>query len=299
MTKVYRRTSLPALDNSKSVQNPDLLNIADKNYTTTIMRYSNLALLFSQLETNDKHIVGAINELNKRPILKPAKKVGETDEVGGVIIGDGLSVTEEGVLSASGTDIITSTYNVDPSSWVSDGNLYTTTLYHIPGCNSPRSNVLVIPSISDSGANNTLSTYFEAKIYADKYDPSSEGLRLHSIYKPNGYVFITFSCWESTGGEPGVILNPFYSGRKGVQTVTLSRNAWNSNNTISVIVSGVTAYSEQIIMPLPATSQANIENNLALQAANIQDAGQSTNYIYLHADNVPTRDLQIQVILNG
>jgi hypothetical protein len=101
MTKVYRRTSLPALDNSKSVQNPDLLNIADKNYTTTIMRYSNLALLFSQLETNDKHIVGAINELNRRPILKPAKKVGETDVVGGVIIGDGIDVTAEGVISTT------------------------------------------------------------------------------------------------------------------------------------------------------------------------------------------------------
>lgn len=296
MTKVSKKPVYPALDNSKPVQNPDLLNIADKNYTSTILRYSNLAILYSQLDTKAKTIVGAINELNTK--VQPAKYVGETDVVGGVIIGEGLSVTEEGVLSASGTDIITSTYNVPSYSWVSDGNLYTTTLYHIPGCNPPRSNVLVIPSISATGANNTLATYFEAKIYADKYDPSSEGLRLHSIYKPDD-VFITFSCWESTSGEPGVILNPFYSGRKGVKTVTLSRNAWNSNNIISVIVSGVTAYSEQIIMPLPATSQANIENNLALQAANIQDAGQSTNYIYLHADNVPTRDLQIQVVLNG
>ena len=63
MTKVPGRQSLPALDNSRSVKNPDLLNIADKNYASTIMRYSNLALLFSQLETKDKHIVGAINEV--------------------------------------------------------------------------------------------------------------------------------------------------------------------------------------------------------------------------------------------
>lgn len=297
MTKITKRPVYSALDNSKPVKDPDLLKLADKNYASTILRYSNLAILYSQLDTNAKTIVGAINELNTK--VQPAKYVGETDVVGGVIIGEGLSVTEEGVLSASGTDIITSVYTIPPTDWVVDvsSGVYSTIIYNIPGCNPPHSNVLVIPAISDAWTN-TLASYYETRICADEFVVSN-GIKLHSIYKPSQAVVISISCWDAGLDINGVLLNPFYSGRKGVQTVTLSRADWNSNNTISVAVHGVTDYSEQIIMPLPATSQANIENNLALQAANIQDAGQYEGFIMLHADNVPTRDLQIQVVLNG
>lgn len=55
---------LPALQNTKKVNNPDFLDIADKNYAYTILKYGGLAVKFPQLKTNDKTIVGAINELD-------------------------------------------------------------------------------------------------------------------------------------------------------------------------------------------------------------------------------------------
>lgn len=81
-------------------------------------------------------------------------------------------------------------------------------------------------------------------------------------------------------------------------TVTLPASDWNSTtHLITVPVLGVTSASNQEIFGLPATSSANIQNNQALQAANIMDAGQASGSITLYAENVPTVDLQIQVIV--
>lgn len=81
-------------------------------------------------------------------------------------------------------------------------------------------------------------------------------------------------------------------------TVLLPAADWNStSHLITVNVLGVTAASNQEIFGLPATSSANIQNNTALQAANIMDAGQSTGTITLYAENVPSVDLSIRVIV--
>lgn len=60
---VTKKQILPALHKSSGVKTPDLVDIGDKNYTSTILKYGNLALPFPQLETNAKTIVPAINEL--------------------------------------------------------------------------------------------------------------------------------------------------------------------------------------------------------------------------------------------
>lgn len=81
-------------------------------------------------------------------------------------------------------------------------------------------------------------------------------------------------------------------------TVTLPASSWNSTtHLITVAVTGVTSGSNQEIFGLPATSSANIQNNKALQEANIMDAGQASGSITLYAENVPEVDLQIQVIV--
>lgn len=81
-------------------------------------------------------------------------------------------------------------------------------------------------------------------------------------------------------------------------TVTLPANSWDSTtHLITVSVTGVTSASNQEIFGMPATSAANIQNNKALQAANIMDYGQASGQITLYAENVPTVDLQIQVIV--
>jgi hypothetical protein len=64
---VTKKQILPALHKSGAVKTPDLVDIGDKNYTSTILKYGNLALPFPQLETSAKTIVPAINELYNRP----------------------------------------------------------------------------------------------------------------------------------------------------------------------------------------------------------------------------------------
>ena len=81
-------------------------------------------------------------------------------------------------------------------------------------------------------------------------------------------------------------------------TITLLAADWNSTtHLITVAVTGVTSASNQEIFGLPATSSANIQNNKALQDANIMDAGQASGQITLYAETVPSVDLQIRVIV--
>lgn len=82
------------------------------------------------------------------------------------------------------------------------------------------------------------------------------------------------------------------------QTVTLLASAWTSN-TITVNLLGVTATSNQEIFGLPATSAANIQNNKALQSANLMDYGQTEGSFTLYADTPPSVDLQIRVIVRS
>ncbi len=66
MTYVKKQV-LPTLNNSDKVSKPDLTAIGNQNYTSTILKYGNLTLPFSQLDTDAKTIVAAINELYARP----------------------------------------------------------------------------------------------------------------------------------------------------------------------------------------------------------------------------------------
>ena len=70
MTKTDKQI-LPALHNSGKVKNPDLTELGEKNYTSTILKYSNLALPIPQLETDNKTVVGAINEVNGSIVANP------------------------------------------------------------------------------------------------------------------------------------------------------------------------------------------------------------------------------------
>ena len=80
--------------------------------------------------------------------------------------------------------------------------------------------------------------------------------------------------------------------------ITLPANSWNSTtHLITVSVIGVNASSNQEIMGLPAISAANIQNNQKLQQANLMDYGQTDGQITLYAENVPTEDLTIRVIV--
>lgn len=80
------------------------------------------------------------------------------------------------------------------------------------------------------------------------------------------------------------------------EAITLSANSWQGH-LITLNIQGVTADSNQEILGLPATSASNIQNNQALQEANIMDYGQASGSITLYAENVPEVDLYIRVII--
>ena len=266
MTKVNSRQSLPALDKSKSVQNPDLLNIADKNYTSTILKYSNLAILYAQLDTKDKHIVGAINEVNAR--TQPAKKVGETNVVGGVIIGSGLDITADGVLSATAqalqpatTDTLGGIIVGDYLNVTSDGTLSVDS--SAVGKTYTGGKLISISNQNAINMNMTQST--PADIAAD------------SAANPNVLFF--------TEGSPGGGGSSLYT-----STVVLTSLDWDSNNEQTVSVSGITADSGILVSPVPsqldiygdngvyAISQA--EDSLTFKCNDIPDVDISVNVAY-------------------
>lgn len=61
-----------------------------------------------------------------------------------------------------------------------------------------------------------------------------------------------------------------------------------STHLIDIACPGVTATSRQEIYPMPSTSAANIQNNEDLMAAELYDAGQSTDQITLYVKNIPS-----------
>jgi len=83
-------------------------------------------------------------------------------------------------------------------------------------------------------------------------------------------------------------------------TVTLLAQDWDpTTHLITVSVANVTADTNNEILPLLATSAANIANNNALRELDLQDAGQGNGTITLYAANIPSVDLSVRVIVHG
>ena len=105
MTRTQKQI-LPALHNSNKVSDPDLSYIGDRNYTATILKYSNLAVSFPQLKTDAKQVIPAINEC--RVIANPSTSgaVLETEngeileaENGDILEADGIESDGGGAVS--------------------------------------------------------------------------------------------------------------------------------------------------------------------------------------------------------
>lgn len=83
-------------------------------------------------------------------------------------------------------------------------------------------------------------------------------------------------------------------------SLTLSASSWIGSSapyTYALTATGVTLTSNQELLPTTGITQTQLD---ALQSANIQDAGQSTDTINLKAFGTkPTVDIPIRVILRG
>ena len=90
------------------------------------------------------------------------------------------------------------------------------------------------------------------------------------------------------------------SNKSTLTTKTLSKTSWTGSeppDTYSLSVSGVTTTSVQEILP---TTSATEEQITALQAANMQDGGQSAGKITIKAwGDKPEIDLPVRIIIRG
>ena len=88
MTRTHKQI-LPALHDSTKVKDSDLTDIGEKNYTSTVLKYANLALPFPQLKTKAKRIVPAINELHDKESASALTDLTDVD-ISGVTNGQTL-----------------------------------------------------------------------------------------------------------------------------------------------------------------------------------------------------------------
>lgn len=154
---------------------------------------------------------------------------------------------------------------------------------------------------------------FVTKVWADRQTQYPNRRTLTNVSDPTDVKTVTVERDEGTVTQTGDALNAdalnnletriFNMNASLVGTpieYTLAAADWNSStHLINVSVSGVTTTSNQEILPLAATSAANIQNNAALVAADIQDYGQATGSITLYAVNVPATDLKVRIIVRA
>lgn len=154
---------------------------------------------------------------------------------------------------------------------------------------------------------------FVTKVWADRQSQYPNRRTITNIADPTDTKTVTVERAEGVISQTGDALNAdalnnlenriynMNASLVGTATeYTLAAADWNSStHLINVSIPDVTVTSNQDILGLPATSPANIQNNAALVAANIQDYGQAAGSITLYAENVPTTDLKIRVIVRA
>jgi len=108
---------------------------------------------------------------------------------------------------------------------------------------------------------------------------------------------LTHAARHASGGDDAILPSAILAaGKSALVTATLSASGW-SGTAYTLAVAGVTANSAVEILPGLGITQDQLE---ALQAANVQDGGQSAGSISLKAfGDVPTIDLPVRIIVRG
>lgn len=87
-----------------------------------------------------------------------------------------------------------------------------------------------------------------------------------------------------------------------ITTITLLASGWSADNIYTITDSDITATSNQEFLPLALSrppTQAELENNEALQSAGLSDAGQEVGKQYIYAADKPTKNLQMRMVKRG
>ena len=144
--------------------------------------------------------------------------------------------------------------------------------------------VQVQSAIRDSNGNIINTTYAPAAALDNKQDTLVSGTNIKTI---NNTSLLGSGNIPISGGETSTTI-----------TATLSASSWTGSSvpySITFAVSGVTSTSNNFVS---ASSSITAAQLTALQSANLQDGGQSTNSITLKAYGTkPTIDLPIRITI--
>lgn len=140
--------------------------------------------------------------------------------------------------------------------------------------------------------------YLDVSLNADGCDVVGTAINKNNLLSDS-----TKEALELTQSDP-TVNNALYTLAKAAKstltTKTLSQTGWTGDEppyTYSLSVSGVTTTSVQEILP---TTTATEEQIIALQAANMQDGGQSVGKITIKAwGDKPEIDLPVRIIIRG
>ena len=272
MTKVPTKITYSALSKSRPVQDPDLLNIADRNYADTILKYGGLATKFPQLETDAKQIVPAINELKAgggSGEIPPAGYVGQVDKLGGIFVGDGLNVTSDGVLSAEATPL-------EPATSDTLGGIKVGDYLNITNDGTLSVDSSAVGKTYYSGILTTIDSQNKINVNMTKSTPST--IAEQSAANPNVLFFTEGSTDSGT---------TIYT-----ETITLSVQDWDSSTLLQTIaVSGITSTSAVIVSPVSDTT-TNFDTYCS---SGVRAMSQSTNSLTFKCNSIPAIDLTANI----
>ena len=184
-----KKQKLPALHQSGKVKNPDMPEVEQQNYTSTVLKYANLALPFSQLETNAKRVVPAINELYENRTIANPEELADQDPLNTVQIAGTVYKIEGGgggggYTSGAGiyfTGNNNSVINADA------GRLYRTTQEFAFSTNEGPSEGVIVPCWEDSGT--TVDGHTVYQTHGGTYkEPSGDSVCTFTV---SGYNYFT------------------------------------------------------------------------------------------------------------
>lgn len=219
----------------------------------------------SDLKTVSDEVDGIIS--GATPIILPPATI---TKIGGVKIGDGVEVAEDGTISV--TPGLTQSEADERYLQLTGGELNDDAIFQLPGDNG---------SLYLGGRNNVpnVGMYASSSGYITLHDNTMGNVNIRGVRSPEFDYDAANKSYVDSKSPTSV-------------TVILTTPGWSSN-TQTVTVSGVSASeTAQLITPMP-----KITSQSAYYEAGIMCTNQGTNSLTFTCQTVPTRNLIVHVVI--
>lgn len=219
----------------------------------------------SDLKTVSDEVDGIIS--GATPIILPPATI---TKIGGVKIGDGVEVAEDGTISV--TPGLTQEQADERYLQLTGGELNDDAIFQLPGDNG---------SLYLGGRNNVpnVGMYASSSGYITLHDNTMGNVNIRGVRSPEFDYDAANKAYVDSKAPTSV-------------AITLTTSGWSSN-TQTVTVSGVVASeTAQLITPTPA-----IASQSAYYEAGIMCTGQAANSLTFTCQTVPTSNLTVYVVI--